>query len=39
MEPDTVAVMFVEHTQNGELAKHLQTAEDEMVGAGTAQSL
>ena len=30
VEPETVAVMFVEHTGNGELAKRLQKAEDEM---------
>ena len=30
VEPDTIAVMFVEHTGNFELAKRLQKAEDEM---------
>jgi hypothetical protein len=31
MEPETIAVVFVEHTVNGELAKRLQKAEDEMA--------
>jgi hypothetical protein len=31
VEPETIAVMFVEHTKNGELAKRLQKAEDEMA--------
>jgi hypothetical protein len=31
VEPETIAVIFVEHTKNGELAKRLQKAEDEMA--------
>ena len=31
IEPETVAVMFVEHTGNGELAKRLQKAEDDIT--------
>ena len=31
VEPETIAVIFVEHTMNGELAKRLQKAEDEMA--------
>ena len=31
VEPETIAVIFVEHTMNGELAKRLQKAQDEMA--------
>ena len=31
IEPETISVIFVEHTANGELAKRLQKVEDEMA--------